>query len=69
MTDEINLIYSNYIEANHCLTSQTASILVKGFCRIKRVDKAIEFWKQLDKLNIDVDDTFYNNMLNGCAKN
>lgn len=69
MTDEANLVYNNYIQASESLTPQTASILVKGFCRIKQVDKAVQFWKQLNKLNIKVDDAFYNNLINGCSKN
>ena len=65
MVDEAEQIYNNYLEANQSLDSQTASILVKGFCKNKRTDKAVEFWKQLDKLNVQADETFYNNLLNG----
>ena len=69
MIHEIEMIYSNYLEANQNRPSQTASVLVKGLWKIRRVDKAVEFLKQLNKLNIHVDEAFYNSLVNGCAKN
>ena len=69
MIDYTEMIYSNYLEANQSIPSQTSLVLVKGFCKIRRVDKAVEFWKQLNKLNIHVDEAFYNSLANGCAKN
>lgn len=41
---------------------------MKGLCKAKMLDKALQLWGRLRDLGVHRDDAFYNNLLGGCAK-
>jgi pentatricopeptide repeat protein len=62
-------IFQYHLQASCVVDSTSASLMIKGFCKAKNIQKALELWKSLENYNIEADEQFYSHFLEGCAKN
>ena len=46
----------------------TFSTLIKGYCRVKDIEKALELHNQMLERGIKADEVLYNSLLDGCLK-
>lgn len=68
-TNDIESIFKYHSQEKGIVDISTISIMIKGYCKNKQMDKALELCNSLDNYNVEPDTMLFEYFLEGCAKN